>query len=62
MTLLSKIERTLVRTGMSATRFGRYAVRDPRLLHDMRRGRQLRAETEARVARFLRDLAGGDAR
>jgi hypothetical protein len=28
----------------------------------MRRGRQLRAETEARVARFLRDLAGGDAR
>ena len=37
--LLMKIESFLRRTGMPPTRFGREAVRDPRLVHDMRRGR-----------------------
>lgn len=40
MHLLTEIERYLRRTGTSATRFGREAVRDPRLVHDLRRGRE----------------------
>lgn len=37
--LLMVIERYLRETGMAATTFGRAAVRDPRLVHDLRRGR-----------------------
>lgn len=39
MTLLTDIDRYLRRTGMPETKFGRLAVRDPRLVHDLRRGR-----------------------
>ena len=38
--LLRAVERFLRETGMSATRFGREAVRDPRLVPDLRQGRQ----------------------
>lgn len=53
MELLWRVERYLKRSGMAATRFGREAVRDPRLVHDMRKGREPRERTARRIARFL---------
>lgn len=58
MTILTQIDVCMRRTGRSATRIGRESVRDPRLVFDLRRGRQLRAETRARVLQYL-NLAGG---
>ncbi len=40
MHLLRFIEIFLKETGIAPTRFGRDAVRDPRLVHDLRRGRE----------------------
>lgn len=40
MHLLREIEKYLRRTGTSPTRFGREAVRDPRLVFDLRQGRE----------------------
>jgi hypothetical protein len=37
--LLTQVETYLRRTGMPPTKFGREAVRDPRFVHDLRRGR-----------------------
>ncbi|MES2445001.1 MAG: hypothetical protein V4574_19420 [Pseudomonadota bacterium] len=61
MTVLPKIQKFLRRTGMPATRFGRLAVNDPRLVGDLRNGRELRAGTVARIEAFLADRSG-DAR
>ncbi len=51
--LLQQIERHLRRTGTPPTRFGRDAVRDPRLVHDMKRGRELGPQITARVRAYL---------
>jgi len=53
MPLLTRIEAYLKRTRTSATRFGREAARDPRLVHDLRCGRRLRRATERRIAAWL---------
>lgn len=53
MCLLSDIERYLRRTGMPHTKFGRMAVRDPRLVHDLRRGREPGARMCARVYTYI---------
>ncbi|MDP1025845.1 hypothetical protein Q5H91_01330 [Sphingomonas sp. KR1UV-12] len=53
MTLLGRIEHYRAVTGTSATRFGRRAVNDPRLIHDMRRGRQPGPAMVARVEAFM---------
>jgi 2,4-dienoyl-CoA reductase-like NADH-dependent reductase (Old Yellow Enzyme family) len=53
MHLLRRIERYLRRSGISATRFGRDAINDPRLVHDLRRGRELRPVTEQRIASHI---------
>lgn len=53
MHLLRRIERYLRETDTPATRFGREAVRDPRFVFDLRRGREPRTETEQRVRAFL---------
>ncbi|HEU0043615.1 hypothetical protein [Sphingomonas sp.] len=55
MSLLYEVDRYLRRTGMPVTKFGRLAVNDPRLVGDMRRGRQLGARNEARVRSAMRD-------
>ncbi|MDB5716008.1 MAG: hypothetical protein JWO15_3405 [Sphingomonadales bacterium] len=53
MHLLREIEVHLRQTGMAPTRFGREAVHDPRLVHDMKLGREPgRAMTE-RVRAFI---------
>lgn len=60
MHLLSRIERHLRRSGMPPTRFGREAVHDPRLVFDLRNGREPGPEVSARVAAYIegRERAG----
>jgi 2,4-dienoyl-CoA reductase-like NADH-dependent reductase (Old Yellow Enzyme family) len=53
MSVRFRIENFLRRTRMSATEFGRLAIGDPRLVHDLRNGRELRPPTVARVEAFL---------
>jgi hypothetical protein len=51
--LLRQIEKFLRETGMPWTKFGRLAAHDPRFVEDLRNGRTPRAETEARIVRFI---------
>ncbi len=51
--LMRDIEIFLKRSGMSATRFGQEATRDPRFVFDLRRGRQAGPRVAARVRAFL---------
>jgi hypothetical protein len=51
--LLREIERYLKASGMKPTAFGRSAVRDPRLVHDLRRGREPGARLCSRVRNFI---------
>jgi 2,4-dienoyl-CoA reductase-like NADH-dependent reductase (Old Yellow Enzyme family) len=53
MSTLRSIELFLRRTGMAATRFGREAVRDPRLVHDLRNGRELTERMRRRLEHFM---------
>jgi hypothetical protein len=53
MLLLRRIEAYLKRSRTSATRFGREAVRDPKLVHDLRCGRRLGPRTARRIEAFL---------
>jgi 2,4-dienoyl-CoA reductase-like NADH-dependent reductase (Old Yellow Enzyme family) len=53
MHLLRQVEKYLRRSGTPATRFGREAVRDPRFVFDLRRGRDPRTETAARVLAYI---------
>lgn len=58
--LIRQIEVTTARLGMSEARFGRLALRDPCLVSDLRRGRELRGKTEERVRIFLSILDEGE--
>lgn len=51
--ILGKIDRYLKAKAMAPTRFGRLAVRDPRLVHDLRRGREPGARMVARIEAFI---------
>ncbi len=51
--LLRTIERHLERTGLTPTRFGRESIGDPRLIDDLKNGREPRARTAARVMAFI---------
>ena len=53
MSTLRTIEKFLRRTGMAATTFGRDAVRDPRLVHDLRKGREPSDRMKRRVEHFM---------
>lgn len=57
MTLLRKIELYLRTSGMAPTRFGRDVVGDPRFVFDMRRGREPREKTCARIEAYLGGVA-----
>ncbi len=52
-----EVEQFLQRTGMPRTKFGRLAVNDPRLVGDLRNGRQPGPRMTARIASFIRDFA-----
>lgn len=60
MTLLRRIETHLRRYGTTATRFGREAVRDPRLVHDLRRGREPGAKLARRVGLYIEAVEQGE--
>lgn len=53
MSLLIEIDRFLRRTKMPHTKFGRLSVSDPRLVHDLRRGRQPQPPMVAKVRMFI---------
>lgn len=56
MSLLYAIETCLRRTKLPPSRFGREAVRDPRLVHDLRRGRSPGPDMERRVRAYIETL------
>lgn len=51
--MLRRIERFLAATGMTPTRFGREVARDPRLVFDLRRGREPGPRLIARIDAYL---------
>ncbi len=51
--LIRTIEKFLRENRMSATRFGRLAANDPRLVLDLRMGREPRAQMTSRVEHFM---------
>ena len=53
MKLLDRIELHLKETHISATRFGRRAVGDPRFVLDLRMGRRPRRRTLEKVESYL---------
>ena len=55
-TLLRVIELGLANAGMTASRFGREVAGDPRLVFDLRNGRQPTPRTEARVRYYIDQL------
>jgi hypothetical protein len=52
-TILQDVEQFLRETQMTPTRFGREALGDPRLVGDLRRGRELRSPTARRVRDYI---------
>lgn len=59
MTLLDRIEIHLIRHRISATRFGRRAVGDPRFVLDLRLGRRPRRRTLERLNAYLEWIESG---
>jgi hypothetical protein len=53
MEINRKIERFLRQYGMAPATFGRRVARDPRLVRDMRRGRELRPPMAAKAEAFI---------
>ena len=53
--LLREVEKFLRSSDIPPTRFGREAVGDPRFVFDLRRGREPRPITAARVRAFLEE-------
>lgn len=53
MLLLRQIERHLAQTRMPWTKFGRIVAHDPRLVSDLRNGRQPRAALAARIRAYI---------
>ena len=53
MSMLRKIEIYLKKTAMPPTRFGRLAVNDPRLVGDLKNGREPGSRVVARIEAFL---------
>jgi hypothetical protein len=51
--LPARIKRYLKRSGMTETRFGREVARDPRLLQDIRNGREIGARIQTRISDWL---------
>ncbi|MFO1259537.1 MAG: hypothetical protein U1E68_00435 [Sphingomonadaceae bacterium] len=59
MSILRKIESFLRDTGMAPTRFGRDAVRDPRLVFDIRNGREPSPKMIQKIEHFMNIFRNG---
>lgn len=57
--LLSVVEKFLREHGIPATRFGRESVRDPRLVFDLRQGREPGERIRRRVEHFMNTYRRG---
>jgi hypothetical protein len=53
MAILARVEAYLRANDMPRTKFGRLAVGDPRLVGDLRNGREPRPRTLARIEAFM---------
>lgn len=53
MSVLQTIDRYLKATEMPPTKFGRLAVRDPRLVRDLKRGREPGVRMVARIEAYI---------
>lgn len=53
MSLLLEIDRYCRTTGMPVSKFGRLAVKDPRLVHDLRLGREPGERMTRRVQAYI---------
>lgn len=51
--LLADVERFLEQTGVTPTAFGQMALNDPTLVHEMRRGRECKRATRAKIRDFI---------
>jgi 2,4-dienoyl-CoA reductase-like NADH-dependent reductase (Old Yellow Enzyme family) len=62
MNVASRIERLLRKGEVTASQIGRAVMNDPGLVRNLRNGRQLRPESEARLAAWLEaaEQSGGD--
>ncbi len=58
--LIRKIDRFLARTGMPVTKFGRLAAHDPRLIGDLRNGREPRPSLSSRIEHFMNNYGKQD--
>ena len=54
--LIWKVERYLAKSGMPETKFGRLAAGDPRLVSDLRSGREPSAKLTLRVEHFMNNF------
>ncbi len=54
--LLAEISAACDAAGISKAEFGKLALKDPRLVYDMEKGRELRRSTEERVVEALRGI------
>ncbi|TKD51748.1 hypothetical protein [Sphingomonas baiyangensis] len=59
MDLVVRIERHLRRSGMKRTAFGRSVANDPRLVDDLRNGREPRARMRGRIEAYLARVERG---
>jgi hypothetical protein len=55
-----QVEQFLRTNNMTPTKFGRLAVRDPRLVLDMRMGREIRPEMSQKLEYFMDSFSGQD--
>jgi hypothetical protein len=53
-----EVEKFLQRTNMPPTKFGRLAVNDPRLVQDLRNGREPRSPVVRRIVDFIQSADG----
>lgn len=60
--LLTHVERCLRKRNIAPSRFGREVAHDPRFVFDLRRGRQPRPVTAARVLAFIAGAGDPQAR
>ncbi|MBO9574259.1 MAG: hypothetical protein J7494_00840 [Sphingobium sp.] len=58
MSTLRTIERFLRSSGMAPTAFGRQAARDPRLVFDLRKGREPSDRMKRRIEHFMNIYKG----
>ncbi|MEM1132625.1 MAG: hypothetical protein AAGH53_06800 [Pseudomonadota bacterium] len=58
MTVLRTVEKFLRRHEMPRTKFGRLAARDPRLVDDMRNGREPRKAMREQIEHFMNKYEG----